>query len=70
MLLAKHCKTFTAWKTCIRNHLTYEATNGPMGGISNKTLKQWTYGYRNMEHFTVRIRLECSEPRRENKAVL
>lgn len=54
-------KTLIKWKEEFLAYFTFRVTNAPMEGTNNliKTLKRRAYGYRNMERFSLRIRLEC-----------
>lgn len=63
-VLNKVAKTILGWKECILNYFTYRLTNGPMEGTNNKikVLKRRAYGYRNLERFFTRNRLECKQP--------
>ena len=57
-------KTLSQWTDEVTAYFSYRVTNAPMEGTNNliKTLKRRAYGYRNMERFTLRIRLECRQP--------
>ena len=54
-------KTLIQWQDEIKAYFTYPYTNARIEGTHNriKVLKRRAYGYRNMERFAIRIRLEC-----------
>ena len=60
-------KTLSQWSNEVTAYFTYRVTNAPMEGTNNliKTLKRRAYGFRNINRFTQRIRLECREPKQE-----
>lgn len=54
-------KTLIQWKNEILNYFVYRVTNARIEGTHNKikVLKRRAYGYRNIDRFAIRIRLEC-----------
>ena len=54
-------KTIIQWRSEIEAYFTYRYTNARIEGTHNriKVLKRRAYGYRNMQRFATRIRLEC-----------
>lgn len=59
--LRRIAKTIIQWRKQIEAYFIYRVTNAPIEGTHNKikVLKRRAYGYRNIERFTMRIRLEC-----------
>ena len=57
-------KTLLQWKQEILNYFKYYLTNAPLEGTNNliKTIKRRSFGCPNLEHFNLRIRLECKQP--------
>ncbi len=49
--------TLSNWRDEILNYFDYRITNGFVEGKNNriKTIKRMAYGYRNMDHFRLRI---------------
>ena len=54
-------KTIAVWRESIESYFEHRVTNAPIEGTHNKikVIKRRAYGYRNIEHFLIRIRLEC-----------
>ncbi len=54
-------KTVVQWRESIQNYFSFRVTNAPIEGTHNKVkvIKRRAYGYRNIERFKIRIRLEC-----------
>lgn len=54
-------KTVVQWRESIQNYFSFRVTNAPIEGTHNKVkvIKRRAYGYRNLERFKIRIRLEC-----------
>lgn len=60
--MKKSLKTLRKFRTEIGNMFNSKLTNGCIEGINNlvKTIKRVSFGYRNFEHFRIRIRLALS----------
>ena len=54
-------KTIAIWRESIESYFEHRVTNAPIEGTHNKVkvIKRRAYGYRNIERFLIRIRLEC-----------
>ncbi|WP_034682078.1 transposase, partial [Caldalkalibacillus mannanilyticus] len=57
------CKTLETWKSYILNYFELRYTNAKTEGINHKikNRKRISYGFRNMENFRIRVKLECSK---------
>lgn len=60
--LAKFVTTLRNWWDPILNYFTDHLTSGCVEGLNNKIklIKRRAYGYRNFEHFRLRLIVECS----------
>lgn len=54
-------KTIVQWQEPIQHYFSFRVTNAKIEGTHNKVkvIKRRAYGYRNLERFKIRIRLEC-----------
>lgn len=57
------CKTLDTWKAYILNYFEQPYTNARTEGTNHKikNRKRISYGFRNMENFRIRVKLECSK---------
>jgi transposase len=57
------CKTLRTWKTYILTYFELPYTNAKTEGTNHKikNRKRISYGFRNMENFRIRVKLECSK---------
>jgi transposase len=57
------CKTLKTWKTHILTYFELPYTNAKTKGTNHKikNRKRISYGFRNMENFRIRVKLECSK---------
>jgi transposase len=57
------CKTLETWKPYILNYFELPYTNAKTEGTNHKikNRKRISYGFRNMENFRIRVKLECSK---------
>lgn len=62
-------KTLESWKINILEYFRLPYTNAKTEGINHKikNRKRMSYGFRNQEHFRIRVKLECSGSKREIK---
>ncbi len=59
--LARFLKTLTNWGTQILNYFDNHTTQGFVEGMNNKIklILRRGFGYRNFDHFALRLRIEC-----------
>ncbi len=59
--LTKFVTTLRNWWEVILNYFADRLTSGMVEGLNNKLklIKRLAYGYRNFEHFRLRVLIEC-----------